>query len=72
MRKRGEQIQDGACSAPGDCTPVVADQLLLADGQNYNSVDMDAGLLEEWTGLMVNGSTTADIPGVFKAFEISA
>jgi hypothetical protein len=46
--------------------------LFLADGQKYNIVDMDTGLLEELTTLMENGSITADIPEVFKAFEISA
>ncbi|CAD6446985.1 eff73fd5-285f-4511-952f-7698999bf6ef [Sclerotinia trifoliorum] len=71
-KREGEQIQEGACSASETCTPVKPDQLFLADGQKYNIVDMNTGLLEELTELMENGSITADIPEVFKAFEISA
>ncbi|KAK3326841.1 hypothetical protein B0H66DRAFT_169991 [Apodospora peruviana] len=72
-RKRGEKIEADECSASATpCTPVAPDQLFLADGQKYNIVDMEIGLLEELTGLMENGSTKADIPAVFKTFEISA
>ncbi|KAL2065343.1 hypothetical protein VTL71DRAFT_3012 [Oculimacula yallundae] len=72
-KRRGEQAQEGTCSASGACTGTVApDQLFLADGQKYNIVDMETGLFEELHGLMQNGSVKADIPAVFKTFEISA
>jgi len=71
-KREGEKTPEGACAASATCIQVAPDQLFLADGQKYNIVDMDTGLLEELTGLMENGSIKADIPAVFKTFEISA
>jgi hypothetical protein len=71
-RKRG--APEGACSSTSEtCTTSVApDVLFLSDGQKYNIVDMDSGLVEELAGLARNGSVVADIPEAFKAFEIAA
>lgn len=72
-RKRGgEQVREDVCAAAGNCLSVKPDQLFLADGQKYNIKDMDAGLYEELNGLMENGATVAEIPEVFKPFEIPA
>lgn len=34
--------------------------------------DMDSGLIEELAGFAKNGSGVADIPKIFKAFEVAA
>jgi hypothetical protein len=46
--------------------------LFLGDGQKYNIVDMDYGLVEELAEFAQNGSVVADIPEVFRTFEIAA
>ncbi|CZS89962.1 uncharacterized protein RAG0_09602 [Rhynchosporium agropyri] len=72
-RKRGIMgTPEDVCAASATCTPVLPDQLSLSDGQKYNIVDMDTGLLEELTELMINGSVASDVPEVFKSFEVSA
>ena len=73
FRSSKREVQEGACgSTPETCTPVMPDVLSLDDGQKYNIVDMDYGLVEELAGLAQNGSVAADIPEAFKAFEIAA
>lgn len=67
------EAQEGACSSTAEtCTPKMPDVLFLGDGQKYNIVDMDYGLVEELAGFARNGSGAADIPEVFKPFEIAA
>jgi hypothetical protein len=51
---------------------LLPDILFLADGQNYNITGMDLGLIQELAGFATNGSFVADIPAVFKPFEITA
>ncbi len=73
FRSNKREVQEGACSStPETCTPTMPDVLFLGDGQRYNIVDMDYGLVEELAGFAENGSVTADIPEAFKAFEIAA
>jgi len=73
FRSRKREAQEGACSStPETCTSTMPDVLFLGDGQKYNIVDMDYGLVEELAGFAENGSVVADIPEVFKAFEIAA
>ncbi|KAK0105267.1 hypothetical protein ONS95_004347 [Cadophora gregata] len=71
-KKRG--TEEGACSQTvGKCTStVMPDVLFLGDGQKYNIVNMDQGLIDELAELANNGSGVADVPEVFKAFEIAA
>ncbi|KAH7311038.1 hypothetical protein BKA65DRAFT_413672 [Rhexocercosporidium sp. MPI-PUGE-AT-0058] len=64
-RKRG--VEGTTCT-----TTTMPDVLFLGDGQRYNIVDMDSSLIEELAGFAQNGSVVADIPEVFKAFEIAA
>lgn len=70
-RKRG--APEGACSSTSEaCIPTMPDVLFLGDGQKYNIVDMDSGLVDELADFAKNGSVVADIPETFKAFEITA
>ncbi|KAM7216523.1 hypothetical protein V8F06_008051 [Rhypophila decipiens] len=72
-RKRsGELVREDTCAATTGCTPVAPTQLFLADGQKYDIANMDADLYEELNSLMESGAVKADIPAVFKTFEISA
>ena len=74
FRSKKRSAREDACSLiPESCTSTVApDVLFLGDGQKYNLVDMDKGLVEELIGYMKNESVVADIPEVFKPFEIAA
>lgn len=73
FRSNKREAQEGPCaSISGTCTPTMPDMLFLGDGQKYNIVGMDYGLVEELAGLARNGSLAADIPEVFKPFEIAA
>lgn len=68
------EAQEGACSSTSEtCTSSkMPDALFLSDGQKYNIANMDPGLVEELVGFAHNGSVVADIPEVFKPFEIAA
>jgi hypothetical protein len=74
FRSQKREEQEGDCSlAPKSCnSSTMPDVLFLSDGQKYNIADMDHGLVEELAGLAYNGSVAADIPEIFKAFEIAA
>lgn len=73
FRSKKREAQEGACSStPETCTTTMPDVLFLGDGQKYNIVDMDYGLVEELAGFAENGSVVADIPEAFKAYEIAA
>ncbi|EHL00657.1 hypothetical protein GLAREA_02918 [Glarea lozoyensis ATCC 20868] len=67
FRSKRRTAQESACTSS-----VAPDVLFLADGQKYNIVNMDHGLIEELAGFATNGSSVEDIPAVFKPFEIAA
>lgn len=73
FRSKKREAQEGACSSTSEnCTPIMPDVLFLGDGQKYNIIDMDHGLIEKLAEFAQNESVVADIPEALKPFEIAA
>lgn len=66
----GGSFDEDSCATESRCNPQTADVLALVDGQKYDISQLDDTLLEPLVEFALNGSTTEDVPEVYKVLEI--